>query len=59
MAVIDWSDLTRDLRWQLLRAGVVVGGRALALHKGLEDRIVGVYSLSEYAPLKQAGFPAK
>ena len=26
--------------------------------KGPEDRIVGVYSLSEDAPLKQAGFPA-
>jgi hypothetical protein len=24
LVVIDWSDLTRDLRWQLLRAGVVV-----------------------------------
>lgn len=26
--------------------------------KGPEDRIVGVYSLSEDAPFKRAGFPA-
>jgi hypothetical protein len=30
LIVIDWSDLTADRRWQLLRAAVPIGGRWLA-----------------------------
>jgi len=35
-----------------------ITGMAWGFVKGPEDRIVGVYSLSEGAPLKRAGFPA-
>lgn len=31
--VIDWSDLTADRRWQLLRAALPMGGRALTLYE--------------------------
>lgn len=31
--VADWSDLTADRRWQLLRAALPVGGRALTLYE--------------------------
>jgi hypothetical protein len=31
--VIDWSDLSRDRRWQLLRAAVPFGGRTLTLYE--------------------------
>lgn len=31
--IVDWSDLSADRRWQLLRAAVPVGGRALTLYK--------------------------
>lgn len=31
--VVDWSDLTADRRWQLLRAALPVGGRALTLYE--------------------------
>ncbi|MBS0182394.1 MAG: IS4 family transposase [Nitrospira sp.] len=31
--VADWSDLTADRRWQLLRAALPVGGRALILYE--------------------------
>lgn len=31
--IIDWSDLTADRRWQLLRAALPVGGRALTLYE--------------------------
>jgi hypothetical protein len=31
--VVDWSDLTTDRRWQLLRASLPVGGRALTLYE--------------------------
>ena len=30
--VVDWSDLTTDRRWQVLRAALPVGGRALTLY---------------------------
>src|SRR5450759_1022175 len=33
LIVVDWSDLTRDQRWQLLRASVVVDGRSVTLYK--------------------------
>ena len=36
----------------------ITGKAAWGFVKGPEDRIVGVYSLSEEAPLKRAGFPA-
>ena len=29
---VDWSDLTTDRRWQLLRAALPVGGRAVTLY---------------------------
>ncbi|MFQ5551060.1 MAG: IS4 family transposase [Gemmatimonadales bacterium] len=31
--VVDWSDLSHDRQWQLLRASVAVGGRALTLYE--------------------------
>lgn len=31
--VVDWSDLSHDRRWQLLRASIPVGGRALTLYE--------------------------
>jgi hypothetical protein len=31
--IVDWSDLTTDRRWQLLRAALPVGGRALTLYE--------------------------
>lgn len=31
LLLVDWSDLTADRRWQLLRAAFPVGGRALTL----------------------------
>lgn len=31
--VIDWTDLTPDRRWQLLRAGLPIGGRCLTLYE--------------------------
>jgi hypothetical protein len=31
--IVDWSDLTPDRRWQLLRAALPVGGRALTLYE--------------------------
>lgn len=31
--VVDWSDLTTDRRWQLLRAALPVGGRTLTLYE--------------------------
>ena len=31
--VVDWSDLTADRRWQLLRASLPAGGRALTLYE--------------------------
>ena len=33
LMVVDWSDLTRDQRWQLLRASVAIEGRALTLYE--------------------------
>jgi hypothetical protein len=33
LIVVDWSDLTRDQRWQLLRASVVVEGRSITLYE--------------------------
>jgi hypothetical protein len=34
IVVVDWSDLSHDRRWQLLRASVPVGGRALRTNPG-------------------------
>jgi hypothetical protein len=31
--LVDWSDLTADRRWQLLRAALPVGGRALTMYE--------------------------
>lgn len=31
LIVIDWTDLTPDRRWQLLRAALPIGGRCLTL----------------------------
>lgn len=31
--LVDWSDLTPDRQWQLLRAAIPVGGRALTLYE--------------------------
>lgn len=33
LIIVDWSDLTRDRRWQLLRAGFPIGGRCLTLYE--------------------------
>lgn len=33
LVVVDWSDLTRDQRWQWLRASVVVEGRSVTLYE--------------------------
>lgn len=33
LIVIDWSDLTHDRRWQLLRAALPIGGRCLTLYE--------------------------
>jgi len=33
LVVVDWSDLSRDQRWQLLRASVVVEGRSITLYE--------------------------
>jgi len=33
LLVVDWSDLSRDQRWQCLRASVVVQGRAVTLYE--------------------------
>jgi hypothetical protein len=33
LVVVDWSDLSKDQRWQLLRASVVVDGRSVTLYE--------------------------
>ncbi|MGC2047637.1 MAG: hypothetical protein WA635_03375 [Gallionella sp.] len=33
LIVIDWSDLTPDRQWQLLRASVAVDGRSMTLYE--------------------------
>ena len=33
LLVVDWSELTRDQQWQLLRASVVVDGRSITLYE--------------------------
>jgi hypothetical protein len=33
LIVIDWSDLTPDRRWQLVRAAMPIGGRCLTLYE--------------------------
>ena len=33
LIVIDWSDLTPDRKWQLLRASVAVEGRSMTLYE--------------------------
>lgn len=38
LIVVDWSDLTLDQRWQLLRASVVVEGRSITLYEEVHPR---------------------
>ena len=38
LIVIDWSDLTPDQEWQLLRAALPVGGRSLTLYEEIHPR---------------------
>jgi hypothetical protein len=45
LIVVDWSDVTADQRWQLLRASVVVEGRSVTLYE-------------EVHPQKKLGAPA-
>lgn len=33
VVIVDWSNLSHDRRWQLLRASIPVGGRALTLYE--------------------------
>ena len=33
LIVVDWTDLTADRRWQLLRAAIALGGRALTVYE--------------------------
>ena len=33
LVIVDWSDLSEDQRWQLLRASVVVQGRSVTLYE--------------------------
>jgi hypothetical protein len=33
LIIVDWSDLTADRRWQLLRAAAPIGGRSLTLYE--------------------------
>lgn len=33
LLVVDWSEVTKDQQWQLLRASVVVDGRSITLHE--------------------------
>jgi hypothetical protein len=33
LIIVDWSDLTADRRWQLLRAAFPIGGRTLTLYE--------------------------
>ncbi|CAG9931994.1 hypothetical protein [Candidatus Nitrotoga arctica] len=35
LIIIDWSDLTPDRQWQLLRASVAVEGRSITLYEQL------------------------
>lgn len=44
LIVVDWSDVTADQRWQLLRASIVVEGRSVTLYE-------------EVHPQKQLGSP--
>jgi len=42
LVVVDWSDLSRDQRWQLLRASVVVEGRSVTLYEEVHpQRLLG------------------
>ena len=38
LVVVDWSDATRDQRWQLLRASVVVEARSITLYEEIHPR---------------------
>jgi hypothetical protein len=38
LLVVDWSDVTADQRWQLLRASVVVEGRSVTLYEEVHPR---------------------
>ena len=35
LIIIDWSDLTPDRRWQLLRASIAIEGRSITLYEQL------------------------
>jgi len=37
--VVDWSELTWDRRFQLLRAAVPVGGRAVSIYEEVQSSI--------------------
>lgn len=38
LIVVDWSDMTEDQRWHLLRASVVVEGRSVTLYEEVHPR---------------------
>lgn len=38
LIIVDWSDVTPDQRWQLLRASVVVEGRSITLYEEVHPR---------------------
>lgn len=38
LIVVDWSDITTDQRWQLLRASVAVEGRSVTLYEEVHPR---------------------
>lgn len=38
LIVVDWSDMTADQRWQLLRASLVVEGRSVTLYEEVHPR---------------------
>ncbi|MGH8641908.1 MAG: IS4 family transposase [Burkholderiales bacterium] len=37
LIIVDWTDLTPDRRWQLLRAAAPIGGRALTLYEEIHS----------------------
>ncbi len=61
LVLIDWSDLTANRQWQLLRASLPVGGRALTLYeevhplRSLTNRRVHRVFLAQLAQILPAG----
>ena len=55
MIIVEWSDLTTDRRWQLLRASLPVGGRAVTLYddvhplQKLGNRQVSAHLFAQFA----------